>query len=164
MREGHGRDRGGAGAAWCTQALEACDELASEGISVEVIDPRTVAPLDVETIRASVAKTGRLLIVDEAFAPFGVGAEIAAQVADRGFDELQGIHLVGGGAMLRGFDQRLAEETELPVHLVEAPLECVVLGAGKCLEAFDSLKVLFMGAESVVAAYRFGCSYPPIGG
>ena len=59
----------------------------------------------------------------------------------------QGIHLVGGGAMLRGFDQRLAEETELPVHLVEAPLECVVLGAGKCLEAFDSLKVLFMGAE-----------------
>jgi rod shape-determining protein MreB len=59
----------------------------------------------------------------------------------------QGIHLVGGGAMLRGFDQRLAEETELPVHLVEAPLECVVLGAGKCLEAFESLKVLFMGAE-----------------
>ena len=59
----------------------------------------------------------------------------------------QGIHLVGGGAMLRGFDQRLAEETALPVHLVEAPLECVVLGAGKCLEAFESLKVLFMGAE-----------------
>jgi rod shape-determining protein MreB len=59
----------------------------------------------------------------------------------------QGIHLVGGGAMLRGFDQRLAEETELPVHLVDAPLECVVLGAGKCLEAFESLKVLFMGAE-----------------
>jgi rod shape-determining protein MreB len=59
----------------------------------------------------------------------------------------QGIHLVGGGAMLRGFDQRLADETELPVHLVDAPLECVVLGAGKCLEAFESLKVLFMGAE-----------------
>jgi len=59
----------------------------------------------------------------------------------------QGIHLVGGGAMLRGFDHRLAEETALPVHLVDAPLECVVLGAGKCLEAFESLKVLFMGAE-----------------
>lgn len=59
----------------------------------------------------------------------------------------QGIHLVGGGAMLRGFDQRLAEETDLPVHLVDAPLECVVLGAGKCLEAFESLKVLFMGAD-----------------
>jgi pyruvate/2-oxoglutarate/acetoin dehydrogenase E1 component len=68
--------------------LKAADTLASEGLSVEVIDPRTIAPLDVETVLASVAKTGRLLIVDEAFAPFGVGAEIAAQIADRGFDEL----------------------------------------------------------------------------
>jgi 2-oxoisovalerate dehydrogenase E1 component len=69
-------------------ALKAADALASEGLSVEVIDPRTIAPLDVETVLTSVAKTGRLLIVDEAFAPFGVGAEIAAQIADRGFDEL----------------------------------------------------------------------------
>ena len=69
-------------------ALKAADTLASEGLSVEVIDPRTIAPLDVETVLTSVAKTGRLLIVDEAFAPFGVGAEIAAQIADRGFDEL----------------------------------------------------------------------------
>ncbi len=60
---------------------------------------------------------------------------------------VQGIHLVGGGGMLRGLDQRIATETQLPVHLVDAPLECVVLGAGKCLEAFESLKVLFMGAE-----------------
>jgi 2-oxoisovalerate dehydrogenase E1 component len=65
-----------------------CEQLASEGISVELIDPRTVAPLDVETIGRSVAKTGRLLIVDEAFAPFGIGAEIAAQLADLGFDDL----------------------------------------------------------------------------
>jgi rod shape-determining protein MreB len=60
---------------------------------------------------------------------------------------VQGIHLVGGGGMLRGLSRRLSEETALPVHLVDAPLECVVLGAGKCLEAFDSLKVMFMGAE-----------------
>ena len=53
-----------------------------------MIDPRTVAPLDIDTILRSVAKTGRLLIVDEAFAPCGIGAEIAAQVADRGFDDL----------------------------------------------------------------------------
>ena len=59
----------------------------------------------------------------------------------------QGIHLVGGGGMLRGLDRRLAEETALPVHLVDAPLECVVLGAGRCMEAFESLKVMFMGAE-----------------
>ncbi len=60
---------------------------------------------------------------------------------------MQGIHLVGGGGMLRGLDRRLEEETQIPVHLVDAPLECVVLGAGKVLESFDSLKVLFMGAE-----------------
>ncbi len=56
------------------QTLKACDRLQDEGISVELIDPRTVAPLDVETIAHSVAKTGRLLIVDEAFAPYGIGA------------------------------------------------------------------------------------------
>ncbi|MFN8035181.1 MAG: rod shape-determining protein [Acidimicrobiia bacterium] len=58
----------------------------------------------------------------------------------------QGIHLVGGGAMLRGLDERIARETDLPVHLVEAPLECVVLGAGRCLESFDTLKDMFMGS------------------
>jgi pyruvate/2-oxoglutarate/acetoin dehydrogenase E1 component len=62
--------------------------LKKEGISVELIDPRTVSPLDTETILRSVAKTGRLLIVDEDFAHCGVSAEIAAQLADIGFDEL----------------------------------------------------------------------------
>ena len=60
---------------------------------------------------------------------------------------VQGIHLVGGGGMLSGLDHRLADETAIPVHLVDAPLECVVLGAGKCIEAFDQLKGMFMGAE-----------------
>jgi 2-oxoisovalerate dehydrogenase E1 component len=70
------------------KALDVATELGREGISVELIDPRTVAPLDVETIGASVAKTGRLLVVDEAFGLYGIGAEIAAQIADRFFDEL----------------------------------------------------------------------------
>ena len=69
-------------------ALAACAALEKEGISVELIDPRTVAPLDVDTVLASVRKTGRLLIVDEAFGPFGLGSEIAAQVAERGLDQL----------------------------------------------------------------------------
>lgn len=55
-----------------------------------------------------------------------------------------GIHLVGGGGMLRGLDQRIAEETNVPVRLVDAPLECVVLGAGRCIEAYDALKTMFM--------------------
>lgn len=70
------------------KTVAVCEKLAAEGLSVEVIDPRTVAPLDIDTILASVHKTGRLLIVDETFAPCGVGAEIAAQVIDKGFDDL----------------------------------------------------------------------------
>jgi pyruvate/2-oxoglutarate/acetoin dehydrogenase E1 component len=68
--------------------LAAAELLIKEGISVEVIDPRTVSPLDTDAILASVAKTGRLLIVDEACAPCSLGAEIAAQVADAGFNDL----------------------------------------------------------------------------
>lgn len=70
------------------RALEAADELAKEGISVEVIDPRTIAPLDLATILASVHKTGRLLIADETYGPCGIGAEIAARVQVEGFDDL----------------------------------------------------------------------------
>jgi 2-oxoisovalerate dehydrogenase E1 component len=70
------------------KTLKACDLLAQEGISVELIDPRTVAPLDTKTILESVSRTGRLMIVDEDFGPCGIGAEISAQLADVGFDEL----------------------------------------------------------------------------
>ena len=57
---------------------------------------------------------------------------------------LHGIHLVGGGGMLRGLDLRIAQETKLPVHLVDAPLECVVLGAGRCVEIFDQVEDMLM--------------------
>ena len=70
------------------RTLEVCEELAGEGIGVEVIDPRTLAPLDLDAVLESVHKTGRLLIVDETYAPCGVGAEMAAQVMDRAFDDL----------------------------------------------------------------------------
>jgi 2-oxoisovalerate dehydrogenase E1 component len=70
------------------RTLAAAEQVVGEGISVEVLDPRTVSPLDTESILASVKKTGRLIIVDEAFSPCGLGAEIAARVADAGFDDL----------------------------------------------------------------------------
>ncbi|MGE0699607.1 MAG: alpha-ketoacid dehydrogenase subunit beta [Hyphomicrobiaceae bacterium] len=64
--------------AWAVhEALAAAETLAKEGISVEVVDPRTIAPLDAETIRASVRKTGRLVIADEAGPVCGASAEIA---------------------------------------------------------------------------------------
>lgn len=69
-------------------ALGVATEFAKEGISVEVVDPRTVSPLDVETILASVKKTGRLLVVDEPPAQYGFSAEIAARIGEVGFDYL----------------------------------------------------------------------------
>ncbi|MCL4394561.1 MAG: alpha-ketoacid dehydrogenase subunit beta [Chloroflexi bacterium] len=70
------------------ESLEAAKILEKQGISAEVIDPRTLAPLDIQTILDSVAKTHRLLIVDEDFGPCGVGAEIGAQIMELGFYEL----------------------------------------------------------------------------
>ena len=59
---------------------------------------------------------------------------------------IQGIHLTGGGGLLKGLAARLERETHVPVRLTDAPLETVVIGAGRCLEAFDSLHTMFMGA------------------
>jgi pyruvate/2-oxoglutarate/acetoin dehydrogenase E1 component len=64
------------------EALAVAGELQGQGVSVEVIDPRTLVPLDVETIRASVRKTGRLVIVDEAPAMCSAASEIAAAVVE----------------------------------------------------------------------------------
>jgi len=69
-------------------ALAAAEDVAADGISVEVIDLRTVAPLDTATILESVHKTSRLLIAHEAVVPFGIGAEVAATVAREGFWDL----------------------------------------------------------------------------
>jgi 2-oxoisovalerate dehydrogenase E1 component len=69
-------------------ALKAAEQLAGENISVEIIDPRTVSPLDIDSILQSVSKTGRMLVVDEAFGPCGFASEIAAHVADVGFNDL----------------------------------------------------------------------------
>ncbi|MCB0993756.1 MAG: rod shape-determining protein [Acidimicrobiales bacterium] len=60
---------------------------------------------------------------------------------------LQGIHLVGGGGLLRGLDERISGEAEVPVHLVDAPLEAVVLGAGRCIESYESVKAMFMDSR-----------------
>ena len=72
------------------QALAAAEELARQGMEAEVIDPRTLAPLDIDTIVASVEKTGRLVIAHLAHRTGGIGAEIAQQVTERAFDALDG--------------------------------------------------------------------------
>jgi pyruvate/2-oxoglutarate/acetoin dehydrogenase E1 component len=70
------------------KALAAVETLENNGISPEIIDPRTISPLDTETIKQSVKKTGRLIIVHEAVKIGGVGAEIAAMVQEEVFDYL----------------------------------------------------------------------------
>ncbi len=76
-------------AACVAQALAVAAELAKEGVSVEVVDPRTLVPLDVQTILESVRKTGRLVIVDPAHRTCSAASEIAAVVAERAFDALR---------------------------------------------------------------------------
>lgn len=71
-----------------SEALAAADELAAEGIEVEVIDPRTIQPLDVDAILSSVRRTGRCVVAHEAVRSFGVGAEIAATVQEHAMDRL----------------------------------------------------------------------------
>ena len=71
------------------ETLEVADSLAAEGVGAEVIDVATIAPLDMQTILESVEKTGRCVIVHEAARNVGVGAEIAARLADEGLLTLQ---------------------------------------------------------------------------
>jgi pyruvate dehydrogenase E1 component beta subunit len=72
------------------KSLEAAERLAGEGVSVEIIDPRTLVPMDWDAIFASVAKTNRMLIVDEATLECSVASEIAATVGERCFRSLDG--------------------------------------------------------------------------
>ncbi len=71
------------------KSLAAAETLAKDGISIEVIDPRTIAPLDVESIIQSLKKTGRLVLVDQATRHASVAAIIAGEVAERGFHYLK---------------------------------------------------------------------------
>ncbi len=85
-----GRDVTVVATAWMVhRAIEAAAALAKEGVEVEVIDLRTLAPWDQEMVLASVRKTGRLVVAHEAWKVGGVGAEVAATVAERSFDALR---------------------------------------------------------------------------
>jgi len=76
------------------RALEAAESLADDGIDVEVVDLRTLVPLDTETVRESVAKTGHLVVVDEDYQSYGVTGEIIARVAEGGLDDLEAVERV----------------------------------------------------------------------
>lgn len=122
------------GSAWPTE-----NEFAAEVRGRELMSglPRTVV-LTAEEVREAIDEPVSAM-VDAVVACLGQAPpELAQDLIE------QGIYLVGGGGMLRGFDLRLEAETDVPVRLVDAPLESVVMGAGHCIESFESLKVMFM--------------------
>jgi rod shape-determining protein MreB len=103
--------------------------------------PRTVV-LEPEEIREAIAEPVQAV----QHAVIQALAETPPELAQ---DLLEvSIHLVGGGAMLRGLDRLIGRETGVPVRLVDMPLETVVLGAGRCLESFDRLRDMFMDRTS----------------
>jgi len=122
------------GSAWPTE-----QEYSAEVRGRELMSglPKTVI-LSAEEVREAIDEPVSAM-VDAVIACLGQAPPELAQDLIQ-----QGIYLVGGGGMLKGLDLRLEQETEIPVHLVDAPLECVVLGAGHCVEAYDDLKVMFM--------------------
>ena len=125
------------GSAWPVQ-----DEIKAEVRGRDLMSglPKTVI-LSPEEVREAIAEPVSA-IVDSVIACLGEAPpELAHDLIVRG------MHLVGGGGMLKGLAHRIAEETEIPVTLVDTPLEAVVMGAGRCIEAYDQLRVMFMGGR-----------------
>jgi len=104
------------------KALEAAETLAGEGIDVEVVDPRTLVPLDKETLLASVRKTSRVVIAHEAHKRLGPGAEIAALIAEEAIGALDGpIVRVGAGNVPLPYSPELENSVLPQTHdIVEA--------------------------------------------
>jgi pyruvate dehydrogenase E1 component beta subunit len=95
-------------------SLEAADKLASEGISVEIVDLRTLRPLDVKPIIESVKKTNRLVVVEEGWRSFGIGAEVSSRVTELAFDYLDApVRRVAQAEVPLPYNRRL-EQMALP--------------------------------------------------
>src|SRR4051812_29259010 len=126
------------GSAWPVQ-----DDIKAEVRGRDLMSglPKTVILSPME-VREAIAEPVNA-IVDSVVACLGQAPpELAQDLIVRG------MHLVGGGGMLKGLAHRIANEASIPVYLVDAPLEAVVLGAGRCIEHYDQLRVMFMGARS----------------
>ena len=102
-------------------ALEAADSLAKEGISCEVIDLRTLQPLDIETIISSVKNTHKLVTVEEGHLSFGIGAEISAKATELAFDDLDAPPIrIGAMEAPIPFNERLEKELlPSPAKIIE---------------------------------------------
>src|SRR6267143_2464891 len=112
-------------------ALAAAEKLAAQGISAEVIDPRTTVPLDVDTLVASAMKTGRAIVIDEGYQSYGVTAEIASVISDRAFYQLDApVKRMGAMDVPIPFSPALEDLTvPTPARVVELARELVRKGS-----------------------------------
>lgn len=118
------------------------DEVRAEVRGRELMSglPKTVI-LSAEEVRAAISEPVNAM-VDSVLACVGEAPpELAQDLIEHG------IHLVGGGSLLKGLDLRLEQETDVPVRLVRQPLESVVLGAGRVVESYEELREMFMGSR-----------------
>lgn len=123
------------------RSVEAAALLEKEGISCKVIDLRTIVPLDVETIAASVARTGRLLVVDEAFSMCGVGAEIAASIMEHAFDELDApVGRLHTEAVAQPFSPSLEDAVVVSTEKIVAAARSVLQGQAPAQNRAPSVK------------------------
>jgi acetoin:2,6-dichlorophenolindophenol oxidoreductase subunit beta len=109
-------------------ALEAAESLAGQGIDAEVVDLRSLRPLDAETVAESVRKTSRALIAEEGWSTYGVGAELAARIHRLCFDDLDApVERVGGAEVPMPYSK--------PLELAALPLESKIESAARALLA-----------------------------
>ena len=123
----------------CGSAFETPGEMRAEVRGRELVSglPKTIVLTPAE-IRQAIDEPVSAIIDSVVSCLAQAPAELAQDLL------VQGLHLVGGGSLLSGFDKRLADETGIPVTHVEAPMECVVLGAGQCIESFEAMRAMFI--------------------
>jgi 2-oxoisovalerate dehydrogenase E1 component len=111
------------------RCVEAATELEREGLSCEIIDLRTIVPLDVNTVVESVAGTGRALIVDEGFAMCGIGAEISALIMEHAFDKLSAPAVrLHSDSVATPFSPTLQDATSVTVGKITAAARALATG------------------------------------
>ena len=120
------------------------DEVRAEVRGRELMSglPKTVI-LSAAEVRSAIAEPVNAMVDSVLSCVAEAPPELAQDLIEHG------IHLVGGGSLLKGLDLRLEKESEVPVRLVRQPLESVVLGAGRVVESYEELREMFMGARRV---------------
>ena len=148
---------------YVNRCVTAAKELEQKGVSCEVIDLRTIVPLDTQTILTSVAKTRRVLVVDEAYSMCGVGGEIAALVMEEGFDSLDApVGRLHPDPVTQPFAPSLEDSIVVTVEKIIAAAKAVVAGKPLVPRRLGGLKGTVRAAAAKVVAKPDAVAKPAI--